>query len=606
MPWVNRKGRLRYQAVVQERNERTPDRRISRVDDLGAWNILKGWYLFLVHLISSILLFVIMIQWVDGHKFKAGSPSLLLASDLYQTHVTGLISLALVIIKLLTSSGSALLVWRTIFILLDQGGITLKELVRLGNHGFIIPRVSSRNQLLWACWVVAVTVLLWLPSFAAPLANSSVAWIPSSSILAVPASLSMRAVGQFSDWSALNYEDMRMIFLVKAAWMAGKDPAYAFDSTELPLRRYFYTVPLDEDIPADSIMNLTLPYFDVDLRWIDAASDNRSHHISESTYAVISTLDFQVRDNGVVSVIRDDPWNPERAVPQAAQIFSGRKLVSIKVSTLNAHDRLLNGSAPTQDSPCPAYSPLFGSLPDVGQFSEPYFKKTIWAANDCYLVAEASIMAGIYHGTNCTVSPIGAKSYMATCNITPDPDAVEGDWISRLALDFMSGTMKYIAMVNLTRPSTHDDLDEYITGMLRLGYHAAWSSLVKHLGNASEPETIRAAETAVVYATIDWMRLGLWLAMSAMLTLSAVLVAVAQNLSATKTIRDTTFAALAMDLTEVTHSSRSRGLCNAVALNKEDRSLPRLKWEGGCDINVCHRRVVFAERDTAAHEPLRH
>lgn len=158
-----------------------------------------------------------MIQWVDGHKFKTGSPSSLLASDLYQTYITGLISLALVIIKLLTSSGSALLVWRTIFILLDKGGITLKELVRLGNHGFIAPRVSSWNQLLWACWAVAVTVLLWLPSFAAPPANSSVAWIPSSRISAVPASVLMKAVGKFAEWSALHYPDMRMIFLVNTA-----------------------------------------------------------------------------------------------------------------------------------------------------------------------------------------------------------------------------------------------------------------------------------------------------------------------------------------------------------------------------------------------------
>lgn len=146
--WDNRKGRVRYQAVAQERYERTPDRCAPRADDLGPWNILKGWCLFLVHLVSAILLFVVMIQWVDGYSFKTGSPSSLLASDLYQTHVTGLISLALVFIKLLTSSGSTLLVWRTIFILLDKGGITLKEIVRLGNHGFIIPRVSSWNQLL--------------------------------------------------------------------------------------------------------------------------------------------------------------------------------------------------------------------------------------------------------------------------------------------------------------------------------------------------------------------------------------------------------------------------------------------------------------------------
>ncbi|KAI4164068.1 MAG: hypothetical protein LQ342_002304 [Letrouitia transgressa] len=387
--------------------------------------------------------------------------------------------------------------------------------------------------------------------------------------------------------------------------MAGKDPAYVFDSTGLPLRRYFYIESLDEDILADSTMNLTLPYFDVDLRWVDAASDSRSQHISESTNAVVSSLDFQVRENGIVSVIRDDTWTPEKAVPQAAQVFSGTKLISIKVNTLNAYSRLSNSPAPTHDLPCPTYSTLFGRLPDVGQFPRPYVVKSTWAANDCYLVAEASIKAGTHRGTDCTVSPVGANNYMTTCNITPNPDTVDADWISGLALDFMSETMKYIAIVNLTRQWMRDNLDDYTTGMLKLSYHAAWSSLVKHLGNASEPATIRAAES-VVRAKVNRNRLGVWLAMSAMLTMSALLVAVAQNFSATKTIRDTTFAALAMDLTEVTHGSRASGLCNAVALKKEDRNLPRLKWEGDCDMNVCHRRVIFAERDISAHETPRH
>lgn len=240
-----------------------------------------------------------------------------------------------------------------------------------------------------------------------------------------------------------------MIFIVNAAWMAGKDPAYAFDSTELPLRRYFYAESLNGDILADSTMNLTLPYIYVDLQWVDAASDNRSQHIDESTYAVIPSLDFQVRENGVVSVIRDDIWTPEKAVPQAAQVFSGTKLISIKVNTLNADDRLLNGSVSNQGSPCPAYSTLFGSLPNVGQFPKVYFKKDTWAANDCFLVAKALIKAGTYRGIDCTVSPVGANIYMVTCNTTPNPDAVEVDWISGKALDFMPEILKHISMVNL-------------------------------------------------------------------------------------------------------------------------------------------------------------
>lgn len=173
-----------------------------------------------------------MAQRIDDHTFKTGPPPSLLTSDVYQIQVTGLISLALVIIRLLACSCSALLVWRTIFILLDRGVITLTELAYLANYQFpIIPRGSSRFQPFWSSWAVTMAVLLWPPGFATPLANSAVAWIPSTRLSNTPTSGSMGAVGKFADWAALGYEDMRTITVVNAASMADKNPIYAFDST---------------------------------------------------------------------------------------------------------------------------------------------------------------------------------------------------------------------------------------------------------------------------------------------------------------------------------------------------------------------------------------
>jgi len=537
-------------------------------------------------------------------QLQDGIAPSLFTSHLYQTQVTGLISLALVIIRLSAGSCTALLVWRKIFILLDKRVITLTELVRLDNYSIpIVPQGGSRAQMLWSCWAVTLIVLLWPSGFAAPLANSSVAWIPSIRLSDTLRPVSLGAVGQFADWASLGYDHMRMVTIVNAALMASKDPTYAFNSTELPLRRYF---PLTQEIPENSTMNLTLPYFDVSLRWIDAASDNRSQNVDDPKYGDLADQSFAIRDNGTVAVIRSDRWDAGNATPKAAAIFSGTKLISVKVSTLNIWDLLPNGSAPTQKSACSRNSDVFGRLPDVGQQTTSYFwggPNSAWAANDCFLIAEASITAGKYNGKDFTVSPTGANGYMATCNIAPDLGAVEEDWISGLSLDFMSETMKYIVMLNLTQPFMHDNLDSYTTSMLKFGYDAAWSSLMKGLGNASEPTTVRSAES-VVRATVDRTRLGIWLAMSAMLSLSALLEAVAQNFSTTKTVRDTTLAAVAMDLTEVTHSGLASGLCSAVVLSKEDHKLPRLKWTDNYDKredHTCRRRVVFAENKTTTH-----
>ena len=475
-------------------------------------------------------------------------------------------------------------------------------MTRLGNYRVpIIPWGRPKSQLLWSCWVVAAIVLLWPPSFAAPLASSSIAWIPSSRLSPTPTSVLIGTVGQYADWASLLYEDMRTITDVNAASIAGKDPIYAFNSTELPLRRYF---PLTEKIPANSTMNLTLPYFDVSLRWIDAASDNRSQHVGDPKYADVANLDFSIRLNGSISVIRNDTWDAGRATPQAASKVFGTRLISVKVNTVATNDKLPDGSARKQDSPCPTTSLVFGNLPEVGQQTTSYFwNSTDWAANDCFLLAEASVTAGTFKGTDCTVSPAGAIDYIATCSITPDRGAVEDDWLAALGLDFMSETMKYIVMLNLTQPWMQDNLDNYTIGMLKLGYHASWSSLMERLGNATEPTTAREAKSTV-RATVDRTRICVWLGMSIMLTISASFVAVATNFSTMKTVRDTTLAALVMDLTEVTRSRCASGLCNAVALSKEDHELPRMKMTSKDDRgegSTCCRRVVFANNEVSVN-----
>ena len=278
-------------------------------------------------------------------------------------------------------------------------------------------------------------------------------------------------------------------------------------------------------------------------------------------------------------------------------------MISVKVNTLNIWDLLPNGSARTVNTPCPAMSDAFGKLPAVNQAINSYYwsaPNNAWAANDCFLIAEANITAGKFNATDCKVSPISAGNYMATCDIASASAKIEEDWISGLALDFLSETMKYIMMLNLTQPYMHDNLDNYTTSMLKFGYHAAWSSLKKRLGNASEPATVRSAEP-VVRATVDRTRLTVWLGMSAMLTVAALLVAISQNSTTSTTIRDTILAAVTLDLTDVTHSGLASGLCNAAALRKEDHKLPKLKWADNDESHSCQRRVVFAENDSSFH-----
>lgn len=133
--------------------------------------------------------------------------------------------------------------------------------------------------------------------------------------------------------------------------------------------------------------------------------------------------------------------------------------------------------------------------------------------------------------------------------------------------------------------------------MLTLGYHAAWSSLTNGLSHSSEATTTRIAES-VVLANVNLTRICIWLFMSAMLTLSALMVAIAQKFEITRTVRDTTLVALAMDLTEITHNSHESKLSSAVSMSQKTQKDEMLKWKDNYDkeeSHTCCYKVVFAE-----------
>jgi hypothetical protein len=100
--------------------------------------------------------------------------------------------------------------------------------------------------------------------------------------------------------------------------------------------------------------------------------------------------------------------------------------------------------------------------------------------------------------------------------------------------------LKYTVLLDYAQPWISNDLNTYVSGMLTLGYHAAWSGLMKHLGNMSEPVAERLTfnpSTPVIYASVNRPKLYIWLAMNMTLTISAFLVFLVQTISMSKTVR---------------------------------------------------------------------
>ncbi|KAF2501285.1 hypothetical protein BU16DRAFT_450923 [Lophium mytilinum] len=592
-----------------------PDECYLRSDDSGIWNGVKAWYIFLLHLIACGLSVFSMIQWIDDRNFYTGSPPSIfqIKHGLYQTQVTGLISVGLVGVRLLAGICTGLLVWRTIFILLEKRGMSLAEISHLsGWRTPVFLVLGSTTGALWSIWAAAVIVLLWPSSFASPLATSSVAWLPSTRLHKATQPIDLVSIANATDWSPILYDEMRYSTIVSTATNTGRDPSYVFNSTNLPLRRYFDASSIPE-LTTRSVMGLAVPYFDIKLKWVNNATVKNTDRIGAWEYVDVNNNTFSCRSDGAVNFLRDVQWDSNNATPKEAGIFNGTKLVVIKVLTMTKGMKLDDGTIVDEYTPCPTTSSVFGKLPDVGQYQNAivWSNNQAFSANDCYLIAEASITAGKYAASNCTVSPSGSIDRYATCQTDSHNATLQDDWLRDLALDFLSEALKYTVLQNFTdsymRNST---VDQYTTGMLTLGYHAAWSALMGRLGNTTETAHFVQAEQ-VVKAEIERRKLYGWLGMNITLTASAILVYLAQTTSRAKTVRDTALAAMTMELTEVMHSPRAKGLCNAVALNKRDKKLPRLKWKesvatgrGGIEPfggtapseeRSCRRRLAFVD-----------
>lgn len=406
----------------------------------------------------------------------------------------------------------------------------------------------------------------------------------------------MERTGKDADWASILYEDMRSMVVVAGAAMISKDPIYAFDAVRqgiLTLRRYFNS---SEHIPADSVVDILVPYFSVDLEWIneDEDKDERSGHVATSEYIDVNNQS-NIRNIGTTALIREDKWDAQKAMPSSPQVLSSDSLVSVKLRTLNFGDDLPDGSTASSETKCLKASEDFRPLPDVEQRQTSIGNGLEVVAHDCYIFAKATIRAGAYLAKQCIVSSSTAAAstseYYATCFAPREDDAIREDWLAALALDFLSETLKFSVMQNFSQLWITGDLDGYTRRMLTLGYHAAWGGLMKRLGYLTEAAVFWPTEE-VVMISVDHTRLYICLGLTMGLGVSALLVMAARRISETKTVRDTTVAALTMDLTEVAHSTRAYGLCSAADLSKEDFKLPRLRWKGD-ERSTCVRKVAF-------------
>lgn len=392
-------------------------------------------------------------------------------------------------------------------------------------------------------------------------------------------------------------------------------------SPSLLSRRHFSS---NDTIPGGSQISLLMPYFTVDeIRWLDANTDDRSLNVHNGAHEDVVTSDVGIRRIGLTSIVRDKPWPKwELGTTVNATIVKSTKFIAVKMDTLEycgARSPDIGQVLTNLGETCQSRNKYFGSLPFVAQHDFTWSVGEKTCADDCFLVGEAIITAGVFFGQNCKVdTALKIGDYFATC---PHPNvsaAIQAHELAELSVDFISQVLKYTSVLDYTRPSAgsnsyNSNIDTYVKGLLAAGYHGAWSGLMNliQMAESSAVDVVSGAVPVipperlpftpaipVIVASVDRDSLYIWLTVNASLLLSAIMVMTGQSISNVKTIRDTALTALTMNISEVAHSPNARpGLCNAVALRSEDKKLGMLRWktEGG---GVCRKIVLASEHAT--------
>ncbi|KAF2441447.1 hypothetical protein P171DRAFT_487909 [Karstenula rhodostoma CBS 690.94] len=154
------------------------------------------------------------------------------------------------------------------------------------------------------------------------------------------------------------------------------------------------------------------------------------------------------------------------------------------------------------------------------------------------------------------------------------------------------------------------NIDDYVTGVFNLAYHAAWSSVTDLMTSDSANATWRKA-APMARAVVEKKKMYAWLGMQLCVTFATLLVYDALYFPSVKFVRDTTLAPLRLDFASIAYHRLSKGLFSATALSKEDHKLPMGRFHESAEksadnaddrasSDVCRRRLVFV--DKSGHE----
>ena len=391
--------------------------------------------------------------------------------------------------------------------------------------------------------------------------------------------LSVTTPGPGSRWNQLNaFGNNRFYDVVAATGLASIASADNFNkSRNQAFRRH---VPSLLGVPIKTtVSNITIPYFKVEsLEWVTSLAEmgeslDSLHEIVtniSNPYLNFSNMNFPEgvnpfaygTDVGRLTMVNTVPWQPApRENNHSAWVYPNAEIQQsstwVIVATEFDQNCTNDRSRPNEKFGDLTNIALYSYVPPQGDAGYVAFGRIKYTAGvvDCkdYRV----VLNGVVESLSSTAQ---AQSW------TPLPDP-----LVKTAIAMMPEVLFYTEIGNASSVPTWNNLDGYTRGMLSVAFQASWNELATDFQAQPMSETGYMTPFPILMASVTKWRVMVWYMLNLLLTLSGIIIGLAQSWCRSKTVQDPTLAALLLD-TSALIGHDEKGLCDAVSLEGADKA----------------------------------
>jgi len=523
-----------------------------------------------LHFLIVLVILAILRNHIDKHHYNQEKRFSLSGFTPLQSDMTTLISSGVAFYRLCAAIWSGAVLWRCIFILLGNGGITLEKIDTMLTWQIYRPPRLLPSQVL----ISIILLTAFSPHVSGPILTGSITWSSSYRLVVAPASECVTGIPGDQPQGDTNatfdsFNNTLASGFASTAWLNSPQD-------ERSMKRVIDSVA---HLPINSTLNnVTLPYFAISkLEWIrDPMTE-----IPQTLAALNrSEILFKSRSTGLFALIHEDGLcvDPECSIISEKQVvvgifsIAGLPRPSGAYSTVGPYPR----RAPLAPGPC-ASSSLFGDLPANIGFT---------AADDmCLIFGHVTYVAGAAECRDCRISSRITVQNDTALAVLPSMQV-------RSVIDMMPVVGETMVLQNNSLPRAYNNLNRYVTELLIRSYAASWTHFRKSTNMTSLSTEVKIA-IPTSCASVLWWRVWVWLSLNMLFTLSGIFFLAVQKCSGQRLMRNPQLAAFLLDTSEVLHE-RDRAFCDFSSLTKDDEDFGNLHLVG--HRGEGHKHVSFVKK----------